>query len=361
MNLCFVESDNLNGSSRVPSKIKRFGLFEHRGPPLRINSNYSRMAALWSHHHCLRGCGHNAFRQGLSHYSSTIWADISLCRAICSCALIYLQTRSKTKTLRFPPLRLGIVMPLDFNDIGASNIQPDDSKPAGNKASLWIALLISLFTHIFLLLMSRHFVIAPVTIRLENREFHVALQPNNESPAKPITESNIPKDSIAKPDKSVAPNNRNNVAAPARSASQKPPVERNTASQRLSDTPARVSILESAEAIIAAEAAAFNASRASGNSNLSDGDGGNNFGAALARDLHSTRAKNHNRRAESEALNTSDPTDSRERVAMNGKCFRLENIGGRGDQRAWYRINCIGKESTSDTMHRALLDHLKRK
>lgn len=60
-------------------------------------------------------------------------------------------------------------------------------------------------------------------------------------------------------------------------------------------------------------------------------------------------------------LNNSTLADAQERVALDGKCFRLENLGGGGDRRAWYSVKCTGRESTSDAMARGLMEALERR
>lgn len=54
------------------------------------------------------------------------------------------------------------------------------------------------------------------------------------------------------------------------------------------------------------------------------------------------------------SLNDSTMADAYERVSLDGKCFRLEDLGGGGDRRAWYPVKCKGGESTSDAMARGL-------
>lgn len=60
-------------------------------------------------------------------------------------------------------------------------------------------------------------------------------------------------------------------------------------------------------------------------------------------------------------LDNSDIGDTQERVALDGKCFRLENLGGGGDRRAWYPVTCNGKETTSEAMARGLIEALERR
>lgn len=60
-------------------------------------------------------------------------------------------------------------------------------------------------------------------------------------------------------------------------------------------------------------------------------------------------------------LNNSTLSDTQERVALDGKCFRLEDLGGGGDRRAWYRVTCKGNETTSDAMARGLMEALERR
>lgn len=62
-----------------------------------------------------------------------------------------------------------------------------------------------------------------------------------------------------------------------------------------------------------------------------------------------------------EMLNNSTVVDAYERVSLDGKCFRLEDLGGGGGKRAWYPIKCKGGESTSDAMARGLEQALKRR
>lgn len=60
-------------------------------------------------------------------------------------------------------------------------------------------------------------------------------------------------------------------------------------------------------------------------------------------------------------LNDSTVVDAYERVSLDGKCFRLEDLGGGGGKRAWYPIKCKGSESTSDAMARGLEEALERR
>jgi hypothetical protein len=60
-------------------------------------------------------------------------------------------------------------------------------------------------------------------------------------------------------------------------------------------------------------------------------------------------------------LNNSTVADAFERVSVDGKCFRLEDLGGGADKRAWYPIKCKGNESTSAAMARGLEEALERR
>ena len=60
-------------------------------------------------------------------------------------------------------------------------------------------------------------------------------------------------------------------------------------------------------------------------------------------------------------LNNSTIGDTQERVALDGKCFRLEDLGGGGDRRAWYRVTCNGKETPLEAMARGLMEALERR
>ena len=60
-------------------------------------------------------------------------------------------------------------------------------------------------------------------------------------------------------------------------------------------------------------------------------------------------------------LNESTVADAYEWVSHDGKCFRLEDLGGGRGKRAWYPVKCKGSESTSDAMARGLEEALERR
>ena len=86
-------------------------------------------------------------------------------------------------------------------------------------------------------------------------------------------------------------------------------------------------------------------------------DPGNIFSPKLRKAL---RAPERRRSSEERfrALNDSTVADAYERVALDDKCFRLENLGGGGDKRAWYPVKCSGSQTTSGAMARGLQEAL---
>jgi|GEM_PF-2907064 len=123
------------------------------------------------------------------------------------------------------------------------------------------------------------------------------------------------------------------------------------------DSP-RISILQSAEDFVRGQELYpdFHAPPSAD----TEGDPGNIFHPVLRQQMQSRSRHTMGGAANSQVLNTSALADPQERVAADGKCFRLEDFGGGGERRAWYRVKCRGEESTSDTMHRALLENLQR-
>lgn len=118
--------------------------------------------------------------------------------------------------------------------------------------------------------------------------------------------------------------------------------------------PARVSILRSVDAYVADLPPS--SEDLPKDTNLGSG---NIFHPALRRTL---RAPEGGRPDESlHLLNDSTVADAFERVSLDGKCFRLQDLGGGGDKRAWYPVKCRGKQSTSDAMARGLEEALERR
>src|SRR5690606_15228653 len=87
---------------------------------------------------------------------------------------------------------------------------------------------------------------------------------------------------------------------------------------------------------------------------------GNIFHPALRRALRAPE-RGASGDARLRMLNNSSVTDADERVGLDGKCFRLDDLGGGGDRRAWYPVKCRGNESTSDAMARGLEEALERR